>query len=85
MYKVIKTFADLEDGKHVYRVGDEYPRHGVKPSADRIKFLRSDQNLLHQPVIEEIKEEEQVEVAQEETKTEDKPKRNTRRTAKKGS
>ena len=50
-YRVIKDFADLKDGKYIYHVGDEYPRHGVAPTKERIVFLLSNQNLLHTPVI----------------------------------
>lgn len=53
-YRVIKDFADLKDGKYIYHVGDEYPRHGVAPTKERIVFLLSNQNLLHTPVIEEL-------------------------------
>lgn len=54
MYKVIHEFLDLEDSSYHYHVGDEYPRHGVAPTKERIVFLLSNQNLLHEPVIEEV-------------------------------
>lgn len=54
MYKVIHEFLDLEDSSYHYHVGDEYPRHGVAPTKERIVFLLSSQNLLHTPVIEEV-------------------------------
>ena len=54
MYKVIHEFLDLEDSSYHYHVGDEYPRHGVAPTKERIVFLLSNQNLLHTPVIEEL-------------------------------
>lgn len=54
MYKVIHEFLDLKDSSYHYHVGDEYPRHGVAPTKERIVFLLSNQNLLHKPVIEEV-------------------------------
>lgn len=53
-YRVIKNFLDLEDGNHRYTVGDTYPRSGLAPTKERIQFLLSYQNLLHEPVIEEV-------------------------------
>ena len=53
-YRVIRDFADLEDGKHIYRVGDIYPRQGLAPAKERVEFLQSSQNLLQTPVIEPI-------------------------------
>ena len=54
MYRVITLFADLEDNKHLYHAGDEYPRKGYKPSIERIEFLLSNRNLLGTPVIEQV-------------------------------
>lgn len=53
-YRVIKNFLDLEDGNHRYTVGDTYPRSGLAPTKERRQFLLSNQNLLHEPVIEEV-------------------------------
>ena len=55
MYKVLKRFADLEDNKYLYEVGDEFPHHGVKVSAERLNALMGSGNLMHEPLIEEIK------------------------------
>ena len=52
MYKVIITFADLQDEKHVYGIGDEYPRKGYSPSAERVDELSTGKNLLHKPLIQ---------------------------------
>jgi hypothetical protein len=95
-YKVIVEFADLEDGNHVYHVGDTYPRHGLAPAKERVGFLQSSQNLLHTPVIEAVEvtdfdnamnepvEQGTVESAEEKPKTaKEKPKRRTRKTTKK--
>lgn len=94
-YKVIVEFADLEDGNHIYHVGDTYPRQGLAPAKERVGFLHSSQNLLHTPVIEAVEvtdfddamnepvEQGKVEAAEEQPKTADKPKRRTRKTTKK--
>lgn len=54
MYKVIEKFADLKDERHIYSVGDVYPREGHTASERRIAFLLSDANRLGKPVIEEV-------------------------------
>lgn len=54
MYKVICTFADLLDNKHIYRAGDEYPRRGYSPSSDRIEELSTNRNRTRRPLIEFI-------------------------------
>lgn len=59
MYKVIKAFHDLNDGKstkagevfHHYEVGDTYPRQGLKPSAERIEELKGPHNSQGEPLI----------------------------------
>lgn len=44
-YKVIKDFADLKDGRRVYRSGDDYPhKDAPKPSKARVKALSTDKN-----------------------------------------
>lgn len=66
MYKVIQSFYDLQDYKetkggrvcHLYRVGDEYPRTGLKPSEERIRELSSDSNRQGRPLIAEEKADE---------------------------
>lgn len=64
MYKVIKDFFDLQDAKETkngpiyteYKVGDTYPRKGLKPSAERIAELAGSDNKQHTPLIEKIEE-----------------------------
>lgn len=56
MYKVIKLFHDLQDKNHLYKVGDEYPRAGLKPSKKRIEELAGKDNKQGQPLIEEVVE-----------------------------
>ena len=69
MYEVIFKFADIEDGLHVYEVGDKYPRDGVKVSGRRIAELASTKNKIGQVLIKEIPE------AKEEPETEEEPKK----------
>lgn len=52
MCKVIKKFTDLQDGNHVYNVGDVYPREGYTPSEERIAELAGDKNKQGTPLIE---------------------------------
>ena len=56
MYKVIKSFTDLQDNNYAYSVGDTFPRNGVEVDAERIAELSSDKNLQGVPLIEEIAE-----------------------------
>ena len=56
MYKVIKSFTDLQDNNHAYSVGDTFPHNGVEVDAERIAELASDKNRLGVPLIEEIVE-----------------------------
>ena len=56
MYKVIKSFTDLQDNNYAYYVGDTFPRNGVEADAERIAELASDKNRLGVPLIEEIAE-----------------------------
>ena len=56
MYKVIKSFTDLQDNNYAYSVGDTFPRNGVVAGAERVAELSSDKNLQGVPLIEEIAE-----------------------------
>ena len=56
MYKVIKSFTDLQDNNYAYYVGDTFPHNGVDVGSERIAELSSDKNLLGVPLIEEIVE-----------------------------
>lgn len=56
MYKVIKSFTDLQDNNHAYSVGDTFPHNGVEVDAERIAELASDKNRLGAPLIEEYAE-----------------------------
>ena len=56
MYKVIKSFTDLQDNNYAYYVGDTFPHNGVEVGAERIAELSSDKNRLGFPLIEEAAE-----------------------------
>lgn len=55
-YEVVVTFTDLQDGEHLYNVGDEYPRTGYKPSAKRIDELSGANNKRGKPLIKALQE-----------------------------
>lgn len=52
MYKVIKYFTDMHDKNHPYNVGDEFPREGIKVTAERLKELSGSDNKQGVPLIE---------------------------------
>ena len=60
-YRVIKAFTDLQDNNHKYHTGEIFPRDGVKVSESRLKELSSNRNRRHEPMIEEVAEEEKAE------------------------
>ena len=55
MYRVIKSFTDLQSS-HVYYVGDTFPHDGVEVGSERVAELASDKNLQGVPLIEEVAE-----------------------------
>ena len=82
-FQVIAPFVDLEDGHHMYRKGDIYPREGLNVSEERIMQLLSTQNKAHKSflerVAEPITEESSVVDAENATTTEQPKKRRTKR------
>ena len=56
MYKVLKSFTDLQDNNYSYYVGDTFPHNGVEVGAERIAELASDKNRRGIPLIEEVAE-----------------------------
>ena len=50
-YEVIHYFEDLQDFNHPYKVGDLFPRLGVKVSDARIAELASANNRQRKPLI----------------------------------
>lgn len=69
MYKVIKTFVDLQDGNYKYDIGDTYPRDGMSALPSRTKELASKNNKLGEPLIEEIKDESEETLSASEKKS----------------
>lgn len=61
-YKVIHYFEDLQDFNHPYRVGDVFPRLGMKVSEARLKQLSTANNRQKKPLIELVEEKVIVEV-----------------------
>lgn len=57
MYKALVHFEDILDGRYVYNVGDEFPRHGYTPSKERIAALSSVNNKRKQQIIKFVDEE----------------------------
>lgn len=53
-YEVVVTFTDLQDGEHLYNIGDEYPRTGYKPSTKRIDELSGANNKRGKPLIKAV-------------------------------
>lgn len=60
MYKALVKFTDLQDSSFLYNAGDEYPRKGYSPSADRVEELLSSNNRRGRPVIEKVEAEPEV-------------------------
>ena len=55
MYKVIKSFTDLQDNNYAYYVGDTFPHNGVEVGAERIAELASYKNRLGIPLMVAIR------------------------------
>lgn len=54
MYRVITTFADLQDGRHLYKPGDIFPRQGLTVDAARIASLASCDNATGKALLEAV-------------------------------
>lgn len=54
MFRVVSTFADLTDGKHLYKPGDTFPRQGLTVDAARIAQLASCDNATGRALIEAV-------------------------------
>lgn len=53
-YKVIHYFTDLQDSNHPYKVGDSFPRLGLKVSDKRLEELASNKNRQGKPLIKKV-------------------------------
>lgn len=51
VYKVIVSFADLQDKNHVYNVGDVFPHDGRVVSPNRLRSLSTNANNRGTPLI----------------------------------
>lgn len=58
MYKVIKSFTDLQDNGFAYKEGDEFPRKGMTVLPSRLKELSTTNNRRKEVLIQEIPDEE---------------------------
>lgn len=56
MYKVIKFFTDLQDNNFPYQAGEQYPRFGYLPSAERLEELTGSGNKQGTPLIQYVEE-----------------------------
>lgn len=52
MYRVIKSFSDLQDNGFVYKAGDTFPRLGKEVTENRLKELSSKENKRGEKLIE---------------------------------
>ena len=68
-YTVLSEFADLQDEKHVYGIGDVYPREGYTPTAERVDELSTGKNLLQKPLIQLVVVQEPKTVVEEVVET----------------
>ena len=55
MYKVVYSFADMQDDNYIYSVGDDYPRKGYIPTPERVEELAGGANKIGRPLIDEVK------------------------------
>ena len=75
MFVVLSEFADLQDDKHVYGIGDVYPREGYTPTAERVDELSTGKNILQKPLIQKVEEPEPQKVEKEPVEAEEQPKK----------
>ena len=77
IYRVIKTFTDMQDNNRKYSVGDIFPRTGLSVTQKRLEELLTDKNRRGIPMIvaesDEVKTEEPAEVKEEKPKRTTKP------------
>ncbi|MBN8236836.1 hypothetical protein JF544_16380 [Halobacillus kuroshimensis] len=58
-YKVINEFTDTENKGHHYKIGDDYPAGGKRPTAKRIKELSEEHPKYKRAFIEKVDEEKE--------------------------
>ena len=54
MYRAIIAFCDLQDNGRSYEAGEQFPRRGLKVTAERLEELAGSNNRMGFPLIEEI-------------------------------
>lgn len=59
-YRAVVSFRDMQDGNYRYVPGDVFPRSGKKVTKKRIAELLSSENKMKKPVIEEVKDDDEV-------------------------
>lgn len=57
MYKVIKSFTDMQDNNFLYNEGDTFPRKGFDVLPSRIKELATTANRRGEILIKEVEDE----------------------------
>lgn len=65
MYRVLRRFEDLQDDRHLYQPGDNFPRAGLKVSGERIKELSSCENKRRVPLIKVVSQEQEKSIESE--------------------
>lgn len=56
MFRAVVRFADLNDGRHIYEAGDEFPRLGLTVDEARLAELSSGKNRAGRPLIQAVPE-----------------------------
>ena len=64
-YQVIRAFRDQSDENRLYKVGDEYPVKGEKPTKTRIKELLNGTNKNGKVYLKEVPDEQTAAPAEE--------------------
>ena len=56
MYQAIIDFVDLQDNEHSYKAGENFPRKGLRVSAERLAELAGSDNRMGFPLIKAVEE-----------------------------
>lgn len=54
MYRTIIAFNDLQDNERSYRVGETFPRPGLRVSKARLEELSTNNNRMGYPLIKAV-------------------------------
>ena len=79
-YEVIHKFYDKQDkDKHVYNVGDIFPKANFEVNENRFKELLSNKNSIGKPLIKKVKlKEEEKEQEDKDEQAKSKPKKSNK-------